>query len=1343
MAFSRFDKAGLTGRVPPYKVALEVYMKRKNYASYDYIDINKDVKDTAPDEGWRRLIKNPKWSSKPVAGTGRTLVNNFTIQLRNDDGIFGQDPETLRFFKYGVEYGLTSWENTFVRISLVQNEEGPGLPAITQPLGVFMFSGELSVNSTDVATATLSDVSNLLALATAADIKRGDTWLANWHMTGIVKELVGTVTGQQLQPSGEILDNVEFEGNKNRFSILGNVPLKNSDGTRDEARDFIGEYIHADSIALSQRVFEVGYSKQYNCPAMTVWDRDTDTWQYQLYQSLGNGYAFTFAADSAAHNPEFLYVSSVGNYADISQPCTLLKSSIIKINKTTLAIEDSWATYEGGLYLVSYLPTWPCIKDLGGGTTLFGFGPGMLDGEDNCDRVVVPFRCKVTGPLRDSRYEHSPFNYGSIHGPDESVGLHRTNRARMTPSRPGVASTKIEQRLEKGYYSSSGFYTHPHTDAPIYAYHNSSAHESFKYLHTQNSICYLTYFGGRFQLAKFSLETESHLINAIINDNDNGNDFMDNCVTAFLPWQSYLYVATLQATKVIDGSYTRQNTSGMRLSRFVLGPGSGALTSPANLTPQIANTDWDVDFFDLYLDTYGPIISTIRATSQSADGSPVFGTCLNTRAVAGKCFGFWALGEGLFRTAQLSNQNYPTSTLPFEISTQETGITPSRSKYYAQDQATGAVNEVFIGEYDNPTLSFNPVTEGNPIDQENAWSASNIFYDATNDDLIGISCSGPPACFNEGVYTEAFWDEISRYPNLSSNTPGGRQSQWRYNKKVSQVLAVADFKELKSHDAIEAIRNMFGRDWRTFATKGGEFNFLEAPRNSGVFTLRDRNFEHCRTDGTTFEAGADMITSSKYMSDLVNLAKFKTYSAERSPAQIDVIYNGRLGTADIASAVNAIQVSNKAQRIVLRCIQGGLPTNTYSRDLQNIVDDLNDFLGEGTIGSEYKTEPSPLLFSWSTTYSDLQGTLAAEADPSDNQVYIKGVYRESFDSDKFRIGDSTFSVGDTVRVSQGGVNTITAIVGYSWAALVQLDGQIGGDGTFKIGTTVSITPRLSQRISDSSEGIATLVGGFTMFYDELNPEQTYPMQLSTVEHVARGMILFVDAGMVRVVNIEDQERLPGYISVEPAVLGSGAGPYGTWAAGSVVKAALWVRQPGQTYAIGNTGVAFSIEPTENVNATTGLFEPGDRITITCAGLELKEIKHNVSRWDDNTSQIKHGKREWRPKVKPILMDTLRASLLPELNSDWALPRYLTNAIGLPLMTSLQICQPVLVSHPRLWPGVTELLHYIVGITYNLEFGSMDLVLLSSTSIERAEGDPGKPPTDGPLPGGGTIHDRRR
>ena len=107
------------------------------------------------------------------------------------------------------------------------------------------------------------------------------------------------------------------------------------------------------------------------------------------------------------------------------------------------------------------------------------------------------------------------------------------------------------------------------------------------------------------------------------------------------------------------------------------------------------------------------------------------------------------------------------------------------------------------------------------------------------------------------------------------------------------------------------------------------------------------------------------------------------------------------------------------------------------------------------------------------------------------------------------------------------------------------------------------------------------------------------------------------------------------------------------------------------------------------------------------------------------------------------MDTLRASLLPELNSDWGLPRYLTNAIGLPLMTSLQICQPVLVSHPRLWPGVTELLHYIVGITYNLEFGSMDLVLLSSTSIERAEGDPGKPPTEGPLPGGGTIHDRRR
>lgn len=1317
MALSNFDKASLTGRVPPFEVAFEVYMKRKNYDSWAYVDINKSNQDNPIDEGWRRLHALPKWKIKPIDRSGRCLVPSFKVQLRNDDGIFGQDPETLRFWKDGIEYGITAWDNVRAQIVLVHNEDNPGGAISRDVMGTFIFSGEVAQDSSDIAVATLADPLSILSDTSASDMKRGDTWFSNWHITALVKELINTTSHGELEPSSEIVDRIEFTSEKKRFSVLGNVPVKNTDGTRYENRDFVPRHQCADQRGLSQVIFQVGYSRQYNCPAAARWDRDTDTWLYEVYPELSAGYEFVFVADHLSYNTTFIFAVSIGNFSSTQHDITLLYSAVAMIAKDTLTYSGVVGIYD--TWMPNFLPTWPGSKTYYS-ERQYGWGPGMVEDYDDCERIAVPFKCKTSAPFRDANGVAEGQNrWGAVTGVDsETATQHTVNPRFDSADRLTRTVQKHEQRFEKGYYSAWGTADPDVAESPVYAYHHAAHHEAFKISYIHHAIVWISYDGTRYMICKYYFQNQTFERHEIRQPSYAGDDARDYTITAFCPFGNYLYVAGTHTLVENDGTFRSQIRDSMFIHRYSFG--SGHLSSPTDLTPSTEMADWDT--VDNYMGdngySWGPLICTIRATSQSTTGAPIFGTCLNHRGISGKAYGFYVAGDGMFRSSE-NGTSFPTSSAPFELSDREYGVSTSESVFYAQDQASGGIYEVRIGENWDPKLRFISLTENNPIDQENVWSSCNIFYDSTNDDLIGVSASGPPADTNEGIYSYSIWANQGRWPSLSNNSPAGRVSLWRYSTKVSDIIPLADFKEMKAHDALECLRQVAGRDWRTFTTKDGDINFLECPRNDGLITLRDKNFEHCHTDGTVFEVGADRITTQKYMKDLVNLIKIKTYSAERSPAIIDGIINHRIhNEIDLSAAINAIQTSTRAQRVVLTCIQGGRPVIGE--------DDLND--------------ENVLLFSWAASYADLSGVLKVEATPQDTDISVAGAYQ---DGDNYRLGDTDFRVGDQARVGSGNVNTITNIVLFSWGVLLQLDGAVGGDGDYKVGSSVSIIPAAGRRLSDSLDGLCTVATEFsnTGVWGE-NSVKT--LHVSSIEHIAIGMVLFVDTMMVQVVGFYDQDSSPGYLYVKPGACGTGRG-YAAWPVGAVVKGAIWVRRPGQTYAVGRTGVSFTLEPTQYLTDTTGLFEVGDRVIITCNGLELREMKHSITRADNMASQNIYGIREWKPLVKPMLIDSLRAAMMLETTEEWGSPRYLTTAYGVPLLTSVQIGQPVEISHPRLWPDETVINHYIIGIEPDLATGSMTLVMLTTGAIGRDDDDGDKPPVEVPIAGPPTsgYHDRRR
>jgi hypothetical protein len=230
-------------------------------------------------------------------------------------------------------------------------------------------------------------------------------------------------------------------------------------------------------------------------------------------------------------------------------------------------------------------------------------------------------------------------------------------------------------------------------------------------------------------------------------------------------------------------------------------------------------------------------------------------------------------------------------------------------------------------------------------------------------------------------------------------------------------------------------------------------------------------------------------------------------------------------------------------------------------------------------------------------------------------------------------------------------------------------------GTYAIGTKVVIRTFLTNRWSNSRDGIATL--NEVVSPPAAGGSRTWTVR--TTRHLAVGMV-------VGLVDVEHTKRESEHLvtAVSNATTFTAVSLTGnttdSYAAGSVFKGYVapienTVDQPrGKLFAVGTTGVHLLFEVPQST-ASTRDEEPflvGDEIDVTCPGLGLEPMRGSIVVAVDQKSINDHGKHPWTPvrasrfftppeaqeAVQAVIRDNAEPRYTLTLHGPWVLlPRF--------------------------------------------------------------------------------------
>ncbi len=1285
---STFDEAVLTGLEIPYRIRVEV--EASTGESLLYCDLNKTATAVAGDPWVNRLAREPIIKTQTENRPGRFSTSVSSLIFTNDDYIFGKKTEDLTFYdtEYGLPCTLLTWHNAKIRIS-IGHHVGSVDAWEWVALGVTRCDRILLSGKSGTATMKLTGFERKLIDIPAKDIKRGDKWLANIPISLLVRYIIeragaGTITIDE----DNFDDSISMSAVDKEVSQIGNIPTLTNSGDWNETRDFVCRYQFLGAGNNGNSVYYLGYSIKENGPAYAKWDRITGDWIYWASPvSEARGYEAVFGIqETATDNLRVLLVSNQTEslsaaFSDARNSCMKLVM-VYHVSPQEVSSMNDYSIYM--LNQCRFRPfSWSsgnyknyCTSDELSQYPLSGMG--------------AFFESVPATPTAPKFRLHTRTELDSNETPLMSVD------PRYVFDIPTAMGPSIIEAVHgKGYYGYQAkyqSYQFPNRDYPMISYAHTAAHESFKYCPVRGKIYWIVadddHQGsdgddeGTFNWILRGLDVSSWTVSSqVLQFDDTTSEYADerywrNNITAFdlmsnSETTGYLWVA-IENHGYSAALEAYGNPLRSRIKRF-------SFTNSATLTDggySMLETEYD------YARRWAPSIISIRHTDGASGntGLPLIGCVMNRYAAQGICYGLYytddtGSNEGVYNVPDLCNM--PQSGLPFEIIREAHSENLVRN-FYAQDQSTGQLWNLRTSTYGG--LWVDMIAEGSAVDAESTWASANLLWDDDYADgtLYGVSAFQSPANCRIPLRTQTHWD--GTVPQIGAAAPAGRSSLWQWSTEITDVLPLADFTDMNVWDALEAVRMVCGDFVHGFNTNG-EFYFKERP-TTGVITnaILERGVSPIKS---SYIAAESIETHLDY-ENIVNSLTIPLWHAQQDLPQVTLTIRPD-SKADSSLAVTAHQISSAARRVVLTCISDGFVAD-----------------------SAFTPDTPPLLFSWAIVNSDLSTSLSVVASSDAAQVVVYGLYEAS--GGITRLGDTVIGVGDDLQVGSGSIRKITAI--WPESNQIDLDGTIDGETSHPIGTAVRITPRTGTRYSNTEDGVCTVTYEHTLGF---NTE----LEVNDTSLLSPGMVLFADTGWLKV----EQVLSSTYIVIGESACGTGTGGNTVLAVGTVLKAALWISAAGRAYSIGNTGVSISISARSSDLSNIRGFSAGDRISISGAGLALKEIPGSYGQ-SGNAASIKlYGVKEWNPRVDSRLMTPARRRAFLESSETLAFPHWHTTATGLPLLIDTQIGDLFTVVQPQLWPdlpgGIT---HAVIGITRKLKSGSMDLVLRSTESTDGAIGE---------------------
>lgn len=1281
-----YDRAAASGAQFPYRIAVEIQTDAYGF----WCDINKPFPAAAGDETCNRLLKEPRVTIKSEVRAGRFATSISPLVLDDHDGYFGKQFPWAIYHSGGYESYLAAIYKKKVKIRIGHHVESAS--AWTwDTLGVFQVEDLKRKNG--VATMKLVGLEKRLMDASAADVKRGDSWLVNVPISEAVEQLLYAAGGTGIAlESGSPPTHCRQTTNNKEISLLGNCPPKD-DKTWIDHTEIVPRYtFKGTSGDRNHEVYLCGYRKKDGKAAVARWSRgDADEpWDIGLVEAFTAqlpGFEVVYGCQGSGAQANKLFLFLTANEAHSLDPYGAANRllMILRVDPDASGShEDSWqgeaVYYDAGLWQIGTLGYEPQMY---GSPGALYWGDWYVTPPTENYNIPVFFRSYMSAPARavsDSLYICSQNNADTGRGEPSPLDD-------VLDETPSGFSTLPEDLLP-GYYAGKLY----NEDLPniARAQLHCDIHESFKHSSDNNKVYYLSWhqtgiLSGYWRLCAFNLETGAFTYQRIrFGGSYEGQiwELWDNQPTAFeidvnASGAGHAWIAYTDLHGPWNGSKPSMDPTIVKMDV----PASGDVT--VDSYHSFVNNQLTVNEGRRWC----PVICSMRLHN---NGTDLCGMVVNVFAASGHAFGFWWHASNSINAVFINGDyadraNMPVSTLPFAIS-REQEVEGLDSVWFAQDQATGTLWRFRWngGSYFNFDA---PLSQGEPVDGENTWASSNLFWDGTI--LYGVSASGTPADARIEFKRPGGWDP--HCPPLAAKTPGGRMSFWYRTEELSDIIRVADFGDASSWDALEMCRMIAG-DYVMGITTAGTLRFKERQTTGdALVTLVEKGDNFAATDGTTIAAAS--IESHLDHKAVANNITIPAWVGERAEPEIELVLGPDSDAAAIGVSVQ--QTGTGAQRVSLRCIRAGYPQ----------TDD--------------DAEGRPLLFAWTRVHADLTTLLVSAATTSATQLQVRGFYEGA--DDAVMLGDSEIRAGDTVFVGDSDIVTIASIdVGNGQLVL---EDAIGGTATHWLGSTVTITPKSGHRYADSLDGVCEVAENFI-------PAGTYgTLTVTSTKQLRPGMVLFRDTSYIQISEI--LTATTAY--VRKTVLSTNTGhPVGGWTAGTILRGAVWFERAGRSYAISDTGLSVAISERAADTYYSGAFREGDRIVITCAGLVSRKMEHAILRATNSASIDKYKKCDWKPRVANRLLTHQRARLL--LSSQMvhlAWPPHATKARGLPLLTSLDIGDLIDVKHSYLFPDDDNntVTHGITGITWDLGRGTMDLDMRSVASAGREGEDvatPGPP-----------------
>lgn len=1267
MSLSVCDRASVSGAPHPYKVKVEIY------ADGEWCDINKSHPSCAADGWYRRLIRNPRIKLKTEVQPGAFGTSVSNLVCHDKDGLLSGETWTL-YDSTGTERVLTTWYNAKIKISISHHVESQSSWTHVEQ-AVARIKDVKRSNANKTALIELKGMEDVFISADASDIKRGDAPPLNIPLSELVKLLVNTSSGEEIAfESGSPPADITIDTDEEPFvSLLGNVPVLEGD-TWNEDQDFITRT----QLGIGNTLYFFGYSREQNKPAVVLWDREENEWSTVNVFGVAGwdvGWEVVCAFQGEGDQDDKIFAFTVRNETHDSNSPYNHKLCVYSIDKTTLAASlevtesDVWSC--NSLGLKPYKPE-PMVTTWGRANWGLGYTSGTYN-------LPVFFPSLVAGPSASEDCGSRINMYCETN--DAGAEPYRVADVMINQNPGALDDTEWLESLTAGYYLAKRIYCSTYEAARTYTH--ASWHEAFKYDPERKRIYWVWWNGvSRWQLQSFNLTDATVGTPQTLTFDTTSDNFFKRQITAFDVSATGSNAGNVFAATV-DLSDPRPGETEPQGSLFKFSPflGSGSIGG----CQAVNFTSGDLAFANTQDERYAPVLISIRSRPGS---SYVWGQVVNWFSANSLCYGLWywhspwTTGNHVYRGR--TEANLPMSSAPFEISQRIGGAFDC----YVMDQATGTL---WHG-HPNKSSKFLPKSASEPVDGQSTWASSNLYVDdfgTFSGRLYCVTASAPPADVRVKLY--ANYGSGTLDPELGLNAPGGRLSLWEYSANLPAVIRVADLEGAKAWKALGWCREYAGDYVIGF---NGAGNFFFKPRATGTptLTIKKRGEQFVNTDGT--EVGAEEIESSLDHKAVVNSITIPTWAGELKGAEAVYVLTPESKADSLDITVS--QMNNKAQRVVLRCINSA--------------------------SLEASGEENPLLFSWRRTYADLTTSLKVAAASTATEIYIHGLRTDA--NSNYILGDAEIKTDDTLQVGDGAWTTITAVDVAN--DKVTIDDAIGGTATHRIGSTIIIRPRAASSYSDSTDGVCTVGANFS-----LTSADAAILTVDTTELLRPGMVLYYDTALVHVLDVIDSTT----VYVKPRVLGSGSGQNTNrrFETGNILRGAIWFSEKNRAYPISNLGISVTLHaPTVEVYREAR-FEVNDRIVITCYGLKLKKIEHAIYRATNDLSIERYDKQDMKGGKDNRLIDPARARILLKEKLDLAWPAWRTKVKGLPLLTTATHIGPgslFWVESKHIWPyeDNNRVAHHVIGWDIDLENGTMSLDLRSVSSTESAS-----QPEDGGVP----------